>query len=582
MPKATFQKFIGFSLREKLSILFAQPIILFLIPRTYFRLYKDVLRGKHNDYETGFSAATAANLNYYNRIAEMVGKYSKKGYFSDTALGFSAKERFFLNPISLILFNRLKIRKFCIVTAVVLLFNILLIGAIEQNSWVFLLVFLIIPSSLFLMPFFRMAKPETFSWAFFPLAFYFFLNHYYFLSSLVVFLIAFLNFTTTLFTIASILVYSVLSINLLGVLVVLPGGLKILIDFIPFLTSPFVKGLLEVLGGKNPKTRKEKFLAIRPNDLLIAFFYTIFSLTFFSNISFTIFLLVFLGLFFANQTLFRFADNHTFFRLFFLVSTIFLIMEFNLASFIAYILLIYISSVGLFEAVEDIIRDYPHLKPYSIEKASLAAEEFFEKVEYQARIAFETDNTEKDLAGFREILSHFEYVLFKKEVCLLPGEYLRLTQMDYFMEEYIKINSKSSEQTIKEKLEELGTEYVLAHSEDFAEKLREWGYKELSKMSYNDSKENYKGLEVPQKNLYLFKTPFRAPFIVPETPLIRKPNLIKFKAEAGKKYTIKYNYHKAFKAYQNKKEIKVLKSEGKLSYISLTAPDTGEVELVFV
>ena len=41
-------------------------------------------------------------------------------------------------------------------------------------------------------------------------------------------------------------------------------------------------------------------------------------------------------------------------------------------------------------------------------------------------------------------------------------------------------------------------------------------------------------------------------FIMLEAPLIRKPNLIKFKAEAEQKYIIKYNYHKGWKAFQNK------------------------------
>jgi hypothetical protein len=581
MPKATFKKFISLSAREKLSILFAQPIIIALMPRTFFRLYKNVLK-KNDDSATGFSPLTSVILTYYMRIAELVKRYGSRGYFSETALGFSAKERFWLNPISLVAFNELKIRKFCILSACVFIFSISLVGIIEQNAWTILILFFMIPSSLFLLPFFRVVKPELLSWAFFPLAFYFFLKDYYVLSALVMLLISFLNFTVSLFAIESVLVFSVLSFNLgFGAITVFPAGLNLLISFVPFATSPFVKGLLEVLGGKKSKSRKEKFLGIRPNDLMLGFFYFLFALTFISDTAYFLFLFSALILFYINQALFRFADNHSFFRLFLILSTIFVIIGFNAYSFTAYLLLIYISSVGLFESIEDIIKEYPHLKQYSVEEAGLTAERFFSKVQNQARIAFEVENTEKDLAGFRGVFTHFEYILCKREIGLLPGEYLRLTQLDYYMKEYTKLNAKSSEETVKQKLEELGAEYVLVYSEEFAGVLKKWGYQKLAEISKEDLEKNYPGLELPGKGLYLFKSPFRNSFIVPEAPLIRRPNLIKFKAEAGNGYIVKYNYHPAWKAFLNKKRIKISRAQGGLSYIYIKAQEQGEVELIF-
>lgn len=590
-PKSSFKKFFAFSPKRKLSILFAQPIVIFLLPRTYWRIIKNVLIKNIKGGEiTGFSPHMAFIFTYYLRIDESVKKYGRGGYVYEDALGFSLKERFWLNSTALRIFNRLRIKKFTIMIALIFLSSVLFIGINENISFFLLviLILLIVGSSLFLIPFFRLAKPEALSWAFFPLAFYTFFKGYYLSSALLGLLISLLNFTTTLFFIETIFFYSLFSANLTnGVLVLLFPLVKLLINFFPFLKRSFGKGIVEVLGGgRKVKSRSKSFLKLRPNDLYLGFFYFIFIGTFFitkAPLAYLVVLFVPLVVFFVNQMFFRFADNHTFYRLFFIIASTSLLIWFNPLTFFAYLTLLYVSSIGLLENIEDIIKHYPHLKPYSIKRANDFFENFFNKVESNSRILFEREDTEKEMAGFALILYYFEYIFLKRGIELPPMEYFRLTQTDYFMEEYVKINAKSGKEIIEEKFKELGGNYLLVYSEDFANNLKNWKYEKLGKISRKDFKKYFQGLEeeLPEKELYLFRPPFTTSLIEPEVSLKKDPNYMEFNAESRKEYVIKYNYHPNWEAYQEGKRIETYRAKGKLSYIALRVEKQGKVELKF-
>lgn len=593
--KSSLKRFLSLPLGQKLTVLFSQPILLFLLLRTYWRFYKNVLKTRgESEYITGFSPLTAILFTYYLRGDECVKKYGERGYVYEDGLGFSLKERFWLNPIALKIYNKLKIRKFTLLTAFILFFSIITIGFLEGIIWwkLGVLIILIAGSSLFIVPFFRLAKPETLSWAFLPLAFYSFFKGYYLFSVLLTFSIAVLNFTVALLTIETILLYALFSANFVnGILVSIIPSIKLLFDLTPFFKKSFAGKLFEVLGGgKKVKSQSKTFLRIRPNDVYLTFFYLIFFASFVISGAPLIYLIILINplvLFLINQNLFRFADNHTFFKFFFVISSVFVIIQPTTLTFLTYILFIYISSVGLLETIEDIIKKYPHLKPYSIKKANQFLENFFSKIFPHSRIIFETEGTEKSLAGFRLILTYFEYILFKRGIEFLPMEWLRLTQFDYFTKEYIKINNKSGKETIEEKLKELGGSYLMVYSEDFANSMRKWGYKEIGRLKWEELKRIFWDYEeiieygYERKDLYLFRPPFEASRIEPVAQLKIEPNRMEFNAKAGEEYIIKYTYHPSWRAYQNEKEIKVYQSKGKLSYIALKPEEDGKVVLKF-
>jgi len=580
-----------FSLENKLATFFSIPFLIFILPRTYWRLFKNVtIPSKEDHYITGFSSHMALILTWYLRIADCVKKYGRHGYIYEDGLGSSLKERFWSNSFSLKIYNTLKIKKFTILTVVILLFNIILIGFLQNSPWplIIVLILLIIGSPLFLISFFRLSKPEILSWAFFPLVIYFFLNGYYLVSGLFLIFIAFLNFTTTLLTIETILLCSLVSNSFInGILISIIPLVILAIDFIPFLRGSIINGVLEALGGRRAKSRTDEFLRIRLNDLYLIFFYLIFIVTFvIKDASFihVVLLINPLILFIIDRNIFRFADNNTFFRFFFALSTVFVLMNPHFLVFLAYIIFLYMSPLSMLEVFESIPKEYPHLKPHSIKKSKEFLEKTFSPISNQSRIVFEIKDTEKSLSGFSTLLYYFEYIFIKRGIELLPMEWLRMNQTDYLINEYVKINKESDQETIEEKLKELGAQYLIAHSSEFINKLKQWGYQNVIIIRWQDIKKtlwDFKGVLIPEKDLFIFKVPFSTSFIEPETNLTRKPNQMEFNAQANKEYIIKYNYHPSWQVWQNNKEIPVYKAKGNLSYLALSPKESGQMVLKF-
>jgi len=573
-----------------MSILFAQPLILLFLPRTYWRFYKNVLNPEEKDkYITGFSKKTAVVFPWYLRVAECVNKYGRRGYVYEDGLGFSLKERFWLNPTALKIYNNLKVRKYALLTSLILLSSIFFIGILEgiEVTRLGILIILIGGSSLFLLPFFRLSKPEILSWAFFPLAFYSFLKGYFVVSIILCSVISILNFTVTLLILETILIWSLVFSNLIeGIFVSIIPLTKLFFDFIPFLKRSFAKGLIEILGGgRKTKTRSKEFLRVRPNDIYLSFFYLAFVGSFLIEKAPTLYILLLLNplfLFVINQNFFRVADNHTFYRFFFVISTVFFIIYPTPLTFLAYLVLIYISSVGLFETVEDIISQYPHLVPCSVENSNKFLKNLFNQIPNNSRIVFEVEDTEREMMGFLVAFYYFEYLFLERGIEFLPMEWLRLTQMNYFVKDYVKINKNSKKEVLEDELKELGAGFIMVYSNNFSDKLEKWGYKKVWKIEWKKLKEllwNFE--EVPQKDLHLFQVPFLTSLIEPRVALKKEENRIEFKAKKDEKYIIKYNYHPCWKAYQNGMEIKIEKLKGKISYIFLESKEDGKVEIKF-
>ena len=582
--------FNNLSWQEKIKTIFSQPFLILALPKTYYRLYKNILRPKNKQLEftTGFSKTTALILTWYLRVNECIEKYGRNGYVYEDGLGFSLKERFWLNPLALKIYGKLKIRNFIIITTVLFILSIAIIAYFQSTSLIFaiILTISIIGSSLFLISFFRFSKPEILSWALFPFAFYAFFTESYIIAGIIAILISFLNFTVTLLILETIILYSFLSKNLFnGFLISIIPILKLLNDLLPLLKSSLVNKLFEVLGGRKAKSRKDKLLKLRLEDVYLEFFYIIFISIFIiqkAPLVYTVLLINPLILFIINQKIFRYGDNNTFFRFFFTIATICIILHPTVLSFIFYLLFIYLSPLSLLDVSEKNLSNFPYLKPYSLEKINKLVEKFFNQIPNQSRIAFERNDTEKSMSGFRTILYYLEYILFKRGIEFLPMEWLRFTQLDYFMQEYIKINNQSNKKTIEEKFHELGVQYIIAHSPSFIENLKNWGYKEINTLNYKDIKKYFWGLKgLPEKNLVLFLLPFDVFLTHPHSILIRKPNQMKFEAQAKTEYIVKYTYHPDWQASQNGKKIPVYESKEKLSYLALKTEDKGMVELQF-
>jgi len=575
---------------QKIGLIFPQLFFLITLPRTYWKIYKNLFKFKNSESKliTGFSKQTALIFTWYLKNAECVKKYGSRGYAYEDGLGFSLKERFWLNSLSLKLYNKLKVKNFIFVAVSLLFLAIISIGYFQSISWLFigLLILLAIGSPLFLVSFFRFAKPEILSWGFFPLIIYAFFTQSYLIAIIFLTIVALLNFTTCILALETILLFALFSNNFVnGILVVIIPSIILALTLVPFLKSSFVTGVFENLGGRKMKSRQESLLKIRAEDLYLEFFYLLFVVSLISqkvSLDYIILLINPLVLFIINQTLFRYSDNHTFFRFLFVIATMFTILHPSLLVFVLYLVFIYLSPAAILDVRKNIFSDFPYLKTCSLIKTNKFFEHFFSSIPAQSRIIFETQDTEKNMGGFRAIIVYFEYLLFKKGVELLPTEFLRLTQLQYFMQEYVKINNCSDKKIIEDKCKEIGANYILVYSKNFAENLKKWGYKKIKKLKWQELQEHLWDIEtIPKKNLYLFKMPFSTYLIEPTTCLKREPNRMTFNAEPEIEYIIKYTYHSDWQAFQGKEKIPIYQTQGKLSYLALCPKYKGKVRLEF-
>ena len=577
---------------EKITIIFSQPILLLLLPRTYWRLFCNVLRKNSNDdYVIGYSPHMAIVFTWYFRVAKCIKKYGRNGYVYEDGLGSSLKERFWLNPLTLKIFAYLKIRKFCLLGSVLLFGGILVIGFLQQIAVykLLLLLFLIGGSPLYLIPFFRLAKPETLSWTLFLPTLYSFVTGHYVICAIGGLGIAILNFTVTLLLIETVFLVSISTSNLgWGMLVSALPILKLLLDLTPFFKKSYIKELRESLGEKKATSRSDNVLQFGIKGAYLALIYIIVSCFFLTKplpLTLLILLINPLAILIINRKLFRFADDHTFFRFFFVVVTLLVILQPILINFLAYLLLIYLSPLGLLEKAEDVIKDYPHLKPYSIRQSSAFLMNIFSQLRPGSRIIFEAKDTEKTLSGFTLLLYYFEFFLTKKDIELLPMEWLRITQLDYFMNEYVKINEGSPIEIINEKIRELGATYIMVYSEQFLAELKNHDFREVLSITSDQIKQNisqFNELNIPQdKNLYVLEPPFSTSLIEPETAITRTTNRMSFFAKQKTEYIIKCTYHPSWEARQNDQKINVYQAEHKLSYLALYSQIAGEIELIF-
>ena len=146
----------------------------------------------------------------------------------------------------------LKIRKFCLLGSVLLFGGILVIGFLQQIAVykLLLLLFLIGGSPLYLIPFFRLAKPETLSWTLFLPTLYSFVTGHYVICAIGGLGIAILNFTVTLLLIETVFLVSISTSNLgWGMLVSALPILKLLLDLTPFFKKSYIKVIFSFLAS---------------------------------------------------------------------------------------------------------------------------------------------------------------------------------------------------------------------------------------------------------------------------------------------------------------------------------------------
>lgn len=592
------------SLLEKIKItisLFTVFNLLYRAPKIIKTILKNTILFKEdiNDEIIGFAYDMASRIPWYYKISNMINKYGLYGYVYEDGLGSSLKERFFHHYLTYgLLFNKLKVRRYTIISAFLFVVFIIIVGILMNNLVVlFLVIPIIIISPFFTFSYFTRSKPEILAWSFTPLLFYFIINGSLIPSALILIVLSFLSFSVLFFSSFSFFAFSLLGgMNFVTlILIYIPVTIKISVDLFPFFKHIGIRTFENMLGQKKRYTvTEEGNFGLRPLEVFFIVAYSILPISLYftdvglPHVAMTVAPIV---LMIVNYTVYRLADEHTFFRIFLVLSSFYAVVYPSYLYLVCYTLVMLIHP-NLFEyglnysnKVEDGLHEYPLIMPIKIGRESIdKINDFFSKADVGSRIAFESDKiTIKNVGGYNNFSSLAEYITLNRELEILPGEWLRLYHRNFFINSLTSLNENSDIKAIIEICDEAGINYLLCYTKSFVDMLTKNDFKIVAELDYDVIQKSCVGeMLTPKKKLYLIKCPLETGIIEPLTNYIKKPNKIEFDAIKEQEYIIKYTYHPSWKAVQGGKELKVEKFEKKgLSFMMLKSITNEKIVMEF-
>jgi hypothetical protein len=200
------------------------------------------------------------------------------------------------------------------------------------------------------------------------------------------------------------------------------------------------------------------------------------------------------------------------------------------------------------------------------------------------RIAWQAvDPFGKSVGGYRHFHSMLEWQLWDRHVEVMPGEWLRATQTDWYVQGYAKLGESTSAQECQAICAEAGIQFILAVGEPFKDSLVAQGFTVVGCLTPDMLRRTCFGPLLTQPhNLYVVKVPIEAAIIEPNTTLRRERSHMEFEGCANMTYFIKYNYHQAWSARAQGQPLALKKvTHGALSGMEVTVPVDGLVTLDF-
>lgn len=250
---------------------------------------------------------------------------------------------------------------------------------------------------------------------------------------------------------------------------------------------------------------------------------------------------------------------------------IFVLINPKLEVIILYFYLIYTSPSILTPRMLGATKYGFSLKPVTLGIKKQEIINLLSKVTKGSRIALEGGSLKNlDIYRFNPLLS---YLLVDADAELLNGYAAEFVEANIYLDIVQYLDHTSSQERIKKVLAMGGASYIVAYSESFKQDLRKFKFEELGSVDCQDISLMK---NEPGPVITLFKTPFDVSIIEPKTKLIVSTNELRFNAEKGKTYLLKYNYYLGWKAFQNKNNVVI---EDATPGMIIKAPADGEIVL---
>jgi hypothetical protein len=584
--------------------------LLWVLPHTLYRLGRDVIQVEDDpcDPILAYAYATASLQTWYLRIAKEVRRFGSNGYVYEDGLGSAIGDRFFHHILSYgILFGRLGPRRYAILSGAILLGSIVALGVLSGQVWLGLgLALLVAGSPAFIMSLLHLSKPENLGWALLPATAFFIARGDAFPAALGLLL---LSITSITMVVPAALMAGVLWLTGVMhwqtlVIIGLPTGVKVGWQMVRFLRRVSLAQFFEVLGGTGqnrtmtaPGVLRYLRTIVLAQKIWSGLHLGLAAILLASGTPWghALALASPVALLVLNYRLFRWADQNTFGRIYLALALVYGLLYPSWVYLGALCVVLFAMHPRLVMEAGGLNMDYvpggqrlsrfPFTTPIRLGRDGInQVLRFLSPVADGSRVIWEAlEPFGKEFGGFRHFNTLAEWLQAERGLEILPGEWLRSTQTDWYVERWAHLRSPTPAHECTAICQEVGAQYVLASTESFVEDLVAEGYRVLGCLTPDVLQPTCLGeVMTPEKNLYLLEVPVSAALIEPSTNLDRQPNLMSFEGQAGIPYFIKYNYHSEWSGSVGEQSVVVEKARvGYLDGMQVMPPVDGRVALRF-
>ena len=496
---------------------------------TPIRLYQTLwnclvlLRGHWSRYPHFNANASFTTLFYWTRALNLY-RFGRRGISPYLGLGaFNLSRCFHYSLASLFSFWKAG-TVVLLIGAFGWLASFYLWKSIVDVNWLLMVMGCGLISTLFYMNAFKSQNYNILGWLFFPTMILGMTIENWYIVGASVFLASFGSFTVVFISTLLLSFLSLYTLSFIPFLSAMPGCIKLLTHFYPFLFikseegSSIVGSVLKAIGFSRKKAkykRKSKGLNLGIGELYFLLLTGQFILGYYllHNIV-PILLVAAIGIYLINSLVMRFADRESAYMMIFTIVMVYAIMSGD--PFILIPLWLVISPLPLligFEYDVSVLEIVPEFKPFSMKEYLYKMDRFFSPVveDQKVLMAFNDpgDVYEDIFDGYRQLVELPSYVANQKNIHFLP-EFWGVFELNY--EGAPQIWGREVEE-VKANLKYWKADFVVIYQEDnkaLDPKWKQAGFEDVSNFDWSLHQEdftNHKKINVVNLGWWLLRLP---------------------------------------------------------------------------
>lgn len=557
---------------SKLYLAWPPLYLLWVMPRTYYRLWRDVVRAPDSadDPILAYAYPTPTYLMRYTQIARDMRTFGPNGYVYGEALGLNIGDRFFQHILSYgLAFGKLGPRRFALVSGGIFLASILVMGILtERAGWAVILAALTCGSAAFVLSLFHLNKPENLGWSFLPVTLFAMATNQPLLAMVSLFILA-LTSVTMVFPAMAAMGVLWLTGNLPFVSLVTisaPTILKYGWQLLRFFRRIGLRKLSEQIGGSgnNQTLKSDEYLIFLRTIIDPLKIWSVLHLTTIIALLVSgapwghgLVLLLPILLMIFNFRVFRWADLNTFGRLYLAFAVTYAVLYPSWLYALAFVIEFLAVRPKLVAEAGGInlslppnreqLSDYPHTaSPIRLGRSAInQIEERLADIPAGSRLIMHPEDPFGwTLGWFRFFNVQLEWLLAPRNIEVLPGEWLRTTQLDWYVQHWAPLEHCVDPSAFTAMCHEIGAQYLVSCRPATIDSLLSAGYERVAQLPSALLKETFLGeTALPPDEWNVLKVPHPIGLVEPAVTLYRQPNEMRFAGQRGVSYFIKYNYH---------------------------------------